>query len=81
MNVDVILPAVGHTYEFELNDDKMIGAVIEEIVEMVSQKEHCAFEAKASELILLHRESKRILNSYQTLEQSGVSNSDTLILV
>ena len=81
MNVDVMLPSIGHTYEYELAGDKIISSIIEEIIELTSQKERCDFEAKATDLILLHLESKRILNSYQTLEQVGVSNGDTLILV
>lgn len=81
MNVDVMLPSYGRTYEFELDGDKMICSIIEEIAELISQKEHCAFDSNTKELLLLHCESKKLLNSYQTLEQSGVSNSDTLILI
>lgn len=81
MNVDVMLPTYGRTYEFEVDGDKMVGTIIEEIAEMISQKEHCTFTSDTKELLLLHRESKRILNSYQTLEQFGVCDSDTLILV
>lgn len=81
MNVDVNIPAISQTYEFDLNGEKTIYSLIEELSESICQKEHCETTGTAQQFLLLHKETKRILSADQTLMQAGVHNADTLILI
>ena len=43
--VDIYVPSIGNTYDFQLDEEVPVGNVIEEISEMIGQKEaakYCA---------------------------------------
>ena len=80
MIVEVKVPLVSTSFEFELSEEVLICEIQNEIMETICQKLHLENEANMKTL-LLHMQSKSILNNYQTLVQAGVKNGDTLIIV
>ena len=80
MIVEVRVPLVSSEFEFDLNEEVLICEIQNEIMETICQKLHIENEANPK-TILLHMQSKSILNNYQTLVQAGVKNGDTLIIV
>ncbi len=79
--VDIYVPAVDKTYDFQLNENTQISAVIDEIIEMVGQKERAVLWGDADELLLCEKGIERILNKNDTLYNVGVVTGKTLILV
>ena len=79
--VDIYVPAVGNTYDFQLDEDEKVGTLIEEIGELIGQKEHSRIEGDISKLMLCCCKDKKILTKSMTLADSGVQNGDSLILV
>lgn len=79
--VDVFVPSVDMTYDFRLNETIPVSAVIEEIAEMVGQKEQTKVVGKTSELQLYEKQTKRLLMKNKTLDECGVIQGNTLILV
>ncbi|MCH5197892.1 MAG: glutamyl-tRNA amidotransferase [Oscillospiraceae bacterium] len=81
MKIDVMVPSLSKKYEFDINEDKELSVIIEEIVEAVCQKENTAIKGDIAQMLLLHKESKSILIKYQTPVSAGIKNGDTLIIV
>ncbi len=79
--VDIYVPAVDKTYDFQLNENTQISAVIDEIIEMVGQKERSVLWGDSGEVLLCEKGSERILNREDTLYNAGVVTGKTLILV
>ena len=50
--VDIKVPGVEQTYDFSLDENAPIALVMEEIVEMIGQKEHCSIAGNKEELLL-----------------------------
>ena len=80
MQVNVKIPVLSAEYEFEIDENKQIASIIEEIVASVCQQEHLIQKGSASQLLMFHQESKRILQAYQNPVRAGVKNGDTLII-
>lgn len=80
MIVEVKVPIVSSVFEFDLNEDEIIGDLQIEITETICQKLKIKNTSDFS-LILLHQQTKSILNNYQTLVQAEVKRGDTLIIV
>lgn len=79
--VDIYVPAVGNLYDFQLEENEKICTIIEEIGELVGQKEHCQVVGNIEELMLCSREKHLILSKNSTLAQSGIRTGNSLILV
>lgn len=79
--VDVYVPSVEKTYDFQLNEAITVDVLIEEISEMIGQKEHSEVKGMVSGLILCEKSSRRVLNKNMTLAELGIITGNSLILV
>ena len=79
--VDVFVPSVNQSYDFQLNEQIPVGSVIEEIAEMVGQKERCEIVGNIKELVLCDISTSYILNNQCTLQEEGIQTGKRLILV
>lgn len=79
--VDIYVPAVGNTYDFQLDEDEKINTIVEEIGELIGQKERCQIVGDINRLMLCSKENRKILSKNLTLAESGIQNGHSLILV
>lgn len=79
--VDIYVPSTGNTYDFQLDEGIPVGNVIEEISEMIGQKEHCQIVGDITKLMLCARKEKRILHKDYSLAECHIVTGDSLILV
>lgn len=79
--VDVFVPSINNHYEFQLDETVKIELIIEEIAEMICQKEHCNLLGNKDELYLCAYQSESILQRQTTLEQNRVEDGSRLILI
>ncbi|MBR1629548.1 MAG: glutamyl-tRNA amidotransferase [Lachnospiraceae bacterium] len=79
--VDIFVPSVNQSYDFQLNETIPVGTVIEEIAEMVGQKEHCEIVGNVGELVLCDMSTSAVLNNDRSLQDEGVFTGKRLILV
>ncbi len=80
MIIEVKAPLISSSYEFDLSEEVLICDIQNEIMETIGQKMHME-NGTDMKTVLLHVQSKSILNNYQTLIQAGVKKGDTLIIV
>lgn len=79
--VDVTVPSVEKTYDFNLDENAQIALVIEEITGMISQKEHCSIVGNKENLLLCKYDGQVVLDKQSTLTECGVVNGGRLLLV
>lgn len=79
--VDIYVPSIGNTYDFQLDEDVPVCSVIEEISEMIGQKEHCQIVGDMKKLMLCAGKDRRILGKDCTLAECRINTGDSLILV
>ena len=81
INVDVFVPAMDRTYNFNLDEEATIVLLIDEISELICKKEHSTVNG-SKELFFLGSMDKKInFNSDFSLKDYSIKNGDTLILV
>lgn len=82
INVDVLVPAIEKTYDFSLDENDMsVMICIEEIAEMICQREGMPSDDSIENMVLLDMKSKRMLIKNRTLSENGIKSGDTLILI
>lgn len=78
---DIRVPALGKQYSFQLNEQETVKNIIEELVEIVCQKEQCRLEGSASELSLWSEDHRQRLPKEVSLLQCGITAGSSLILI
>ena len=79
--VDVFVPSVNKVYDFQLSETAPIYTVIEEISEMIGQKERVAIVGDVKELLLCDRKTQRILEKNKTLAECNIVTGCSLIFI
>lgn len=79
--VDVIVPSVNKVYDFQLSENAPISTVIEEICEMISQKERVSIAGSVTDLLLCNKDTNSILDSSKTLAECNVITGQSLIFI
>lgn len=79
--VDVFVPSVDKIYDFSLNENVTVRAVIDEVGEMIGQKERCKIVGDVTRLQLYDRKTQILLDKNKTLRQCGVTTGGSLIFV
>ena len=79
--VDIYVPSVDKTYNFNLNDSIGISTVITEITEMIEQKERFEFAGDKSQLNLYFGENGQVLPKGNSLTECSVGAGSRLILI
>ncbi|WP_029200339.1 hypothetical protein [Oribacterium sp. NK2B42] len=79
--VDVFVPSVDKTYNFNLNENVSIGEVILEITEMIEQKERTKLVGEKDDLNLYEMKQAEILPKSNSLFDCYITSGSRLILV
>ena len=79
--VDIEVPSVNTIYDFQLSETVPVGIVIDEIAEMVGQKEQCTIVGEIEGLELADIKKSRFLNKELSLNDNGIHTGDRLLLV
>lgn len=79
--VDIYVPSVDKSYDFSLDENAKGNVILEEIVEMIDQKEHTSLVGDLSALMLCDRLNCRVLPMDMELKDCGLHNGSSLLLV
>lgn len=79
--VNVSVPALETVYNFSLEETAKISDLVEEMVELIAQKEHVAFSGDPGELVLCSVESGEQCDKEHCLADYGIAGGVELILV
>lgn len=81
ISVDIFIPILDRSYDFDLSETAPVGAIIEEIAEMISQKEHWPASADVGQLTLSCPQLREVFDSNTSLGKAGVNTGMRLVLV
>lgn len=79
--VEVQIPALGRRYDFELEETVQVKILLDEMIEVICQKEQLDHVPDKEGLGLYRQEGGVRLNGDGTLQQNGVCGGQRLILV
>lgn len=79
--VDIYVPSVNSVYDFQFDENTPVCNIIDEVSELIEQKERCAVVGSREDLVLCLRNSRQILPMYKTLAECGVRTGNSMILV
>lgn len=79
--VDVYVPSLDRTYNFNLDEDSKISVLIEEISELICKKEHSVLDGAKDWFIMGAVERKINFNPEYCLREYCIKNGEKLILV
>jgi UDP-N-acetylmuramate-alanine ligase len=79
--VDIFVTSLDKSYDFQLNDNVKVETIIEEISEMVCQKERMKVVGDTSGLMLCDMFAHKVLEKDKTLLECGVYTGNKLMLI
>lgn len=78
--VDIHVPSMDRTYDFELDEDMTTKKATEKIVRIIAQKEYAEHEEE-EKMFLFSMGRGSLLNSDFTLKEQGIKSGERLILL
>ncbi len=81
MMVELVVPALNQSYDFQLDETLTVGALLEEMVEMLCRKEKRQLPAQGETLCLGWIEGGVLLHPEAALRDYGIADGGRLILV
>lgn len=79
--VDIRVAALEKSYNFSVDERARVEDLIEELVEMIKQKEGVQFRGDVTSLVLCSADKETCFKKTGCLGKYGVSSGDELILV
>lgn len=79
--VEIYIPLLDKRYDFRLDEHTQILYLLEDISEIICQKEQCRMDGDWRNLLLCHTATRRKLPLASTLSECGIKIGDSLLLV
>lgn len=79
--LEIDVPIIQKTYDFMIDENTLVSSVIEEIAELICQKEGFSSERKASEFSLFSCTDEKMLQCDKTIAENSVKTGNKLIFV
>ena len=79
--VDIWVPALDKSYDFQLDENLAVGVLLGEIGELICQKEQCRMKGNAADLMLWNADNGMRLNLQSSLGECVIRSGDRLLLV
>ena len=79
--VDVFVPALDSTYDFQLDEQVQVDKLTEEIAEMLNSELRLGRKSDMNQFILCSMDDEIVLDKNTTLLKSGIRNGGRLMLV
>lgn len=81
ITVDIFLPALEKTYDFNLDENTATSLIIEEVAVMICQKEHYPDLKDSGQLLLCCIDSEKNVRPDLTLKENGITSGSRLMLL
>lgn len=80
ITIDVYVPMIGKTYDFSIDENIIVETIIEEITELIIQKENFV-SSEISDMYLFSHSDNQMLNKMFSLKENGIDTGDRLLLI
>ena len=79
--VDIYVPIINETYDFELDENVMVEEIIEAVVDIIGRQMKSDVSGQSKEFSLYLQESTLRLKKNCTLHMNGVRDGSRLMLI
>lgn len=79
--VEIIVPSVGGSYEFKLNEDVAVSLIIDEMCSVICEREQYAMYANMVDMMLFNADTGVQLAKSLSLYENNINNGSRLMLV
>lgn len=79
--VDIYIPSLEKTYDFQVNEEVSVEELTLEISEMIANETKSGKGIRAGEFMLCSMDRERILKKNSTLKEAEIKNGSRLLLV
>lgn len=79
--VDIFVPSLDKTYNFSLNEHVPVSSIVEEITEIIEQKERSTYKGDVGKLHLYNKKTRAPLPDKNTLAECFVTTGSYLLLL
>ncbi|MBQ5399167.1 MAG: hypothetical protein IIU14_07010 [Ruminococcus sp.] len=79
--VEVKFPILDTSYDFKLDEDTPVSLITDDMIAVISQKEHKKLKDSDFEFMLFNSSTQTVLTSGCSLYENGVKSGDSLILI
>ena len=79
--VDIYVPALDKTYDFQVDETVQTEKLIMEIAEMIENDVKSGKKIEAEKLLLCSFDQEKILHKHGSLQSYGIRNGSRLLLV
>ena len=79
--VDVYVPSVDETFDFQLDENAESWRITEEMIGMIAQKTKSRMTEETGSFVLYSKESGLMIPRTESLYTAGIRDGSTLILV
>lgn len=79
--VDIYVPSVDRVYDFQVDESYSVAVIVEEVCEMIQQREQMNGFLAEEAAVLLDEKTQRMLPLDQTMEECRITDGNRLILV
>lgn len=79
--LDIFVPALDRRYDMSVDETAKVSMIIEEMANVICQKEQCTLEGPLEEMCLADCDKRIFFMPDRCLDVYGVKNGDKLILV
>ena len=81
INVDIFVPAMNQTYNFNVDECAKIRDLVDDISELICKKEHSVLGGDREQLVLGSMDLGEMFQETHSLAQYDIRNGSKLILV
>ena len=78
--VDIQVPNLNRTYDFELDEEMKTGELLKKIMQTISEKEKLE-DCREDEMLLYDLNRETVLSENRSLRQQGVKSGEQLYLI
>ncbi|MDD2980437.1 MAG: hypothetical protein PHN80_10735 [Hespellia sp.] len=79
--VDIDVPMMGIKYDFQMEETALLTDVIEEVRDMICQKEQCFLSGDGGRLLLWNMENGQKLSPERTVSENHLLTGSHLMLI
>lgn len=79
--VDIYIPSLGETHDFNLDENAKIISIVQEVSEMLAVRYKTSINKNPEEFVLCSVEGERMLNGNTTLAENGITNGCKLLML
>lgn len=79
--VDIYIPSLDRTYDFQVDETIQTEKVIMEIAEMIGNDVKIETKPKTEKMLLCSMDEKQILKKHISMQACGIKNGSKLMLV